>query len=995
VVGSTPMSFWDYLVLLLRQFSGGPGPVENNLMRFGLPAVMWALLLSLAVARQRQGESPRERWLILGFGLGFIREAYMFLHVSDRIITGTHHAPLPGMTMEPLEHAIAVLSLAVVAGSFIGYCLQLRRLSIGYILAAIGVTLVSYAVTAPWWASFTLDNPSVTFHSTWGAWAFHAPSFTLMVIAIVLLLRTRGWLRNTVVSALGLYLLSEGIMLVNFATDKAHSLTLCPLSNALHILSIPVFGYVYLREQTAEKRRAEAQLSAYQNHLEELVTSRTRELTETNKQLVHEVNVRAEAERALARLSRQHALILDSAGEGIFGVDLEGRHTFVNPTAATLLGYEPEELIGEPSHSTWHHSYPDGSPYPEDACPLHLGYRTGEFQQGSDQVLWRKDGTSFPARYMSTPIYEANGDDGEPALVGAVVTFADVTEQHQAALEITRRNSELAVQNAMADTISQSLELGTLLTSSLETVLNEMNVRAGCVFLYEGRGETLYLEVCRQVSADSVTWSGESWAQAPCLDLARDAIAERRPLTLSLEELTGGAAQLPWDGAGRLIAVPLVAKGRPVGVMALATRTGADGPTENLDLLTAIGQQVGIAVDNARLYLETQARAAELALLHDASVKINTTLGTGEVYTQIVEQALRLLDCREAMVFQRQSGTDMPRSILSSGLTPDQAAALADEEHVVAAWLAELIRSGRTITVADTGAKSALGDPGLTALWHDRMGITTLLGRPLLGTQAPLGYILFADNRGPKTWNRSEQELAESFVNLSAIVIEKAQLQERAERAAALEERQRIASDVHDGLAQTLSYLGHRVDELIDGAHRGDAGHVTETGDRIRAALDAASTEVRKIIASLQSQPEPKRSLQTLIQDTIDAYRRDPANGIAFSAGEAVPIFVSPAEQEQVQRVVQEALLNAQNHGSPEHIDVALTRDDGDLVITVADDGAGFDPTDAAARADSHFGLSIMRARAARLGGSLQVRSAPDQGTSVILRWPHTTDSKD
>jgi len=72
-----------------------------------------------------------------------------------------------------------------------------------------------------------------------------------------------------------------------------------------------------------------------------------------------------------------------------------------------------------------------------------------------------------------------------------------------------------------------------------------------------------------------------------------------------------------------------------------------------------------------------------------------------------------------------------------------------------------------------------------------------------------------------------------------------------------------------------------------------------------------------------------------------------------------------------------------------------LTRDDGDLVITVADDGAGFDPTDAAARADSHFGLSIMRARAARLGGSLQVRSAPDQGTSVILRWPHTTDSKD
>jgi polar amino acid transport system substrate-binding protein len=156
------------------------------------------------------------------------------------------------------------------------------------------------------------------------------------------------------------------------------------------------------------ERTSRALIKARDN-LEAKVNERTAELQEKQNQL----------EAAVERSS----LLLDSAGEGIFGVDLEGKLAFINPAANRMLGYGPDELIGQAVHEKIHYSHEDGSNYPKEECPMYRTYVDGTAHHVNDEVLWRKDGAPFPVEYTSMPIKK----DGR--VVGAVVTFMDIAER--------------------------------------------------------------------------------------------------------------------------------------------------------------------------------------------------------------------------------------------------------------------------------------------------------------------------------------------------------------------------------------------------------------------------------------------------------------------------------------------------------------------------------------------------------------------------------------
>jgi len=127
----------------------------------------------------------------------------------------------------------------------------------------------------------------------------------------------------------------------------------------------------------------------------------------------------------LQRLEKMHQLILDAAGEGVYGLDANGTTTFVNQAAERILGWHGEDVIGKPLHDIHHHSHADGSPYPREHCPIYRAIKDGLVHQVDNEVFWRTDGTSVPVEYTSTPILE----DGN--ICGAVVVFRDISARKE------------------------------------------------------------------------------------------------------------------------------------------------------------------------------------------------------------------------------------------------------------------------------------------------------------------------------------------------------------------------------------------------------------------------------------------------------------------------------------------------------------------------------------------------------------------------------------
>jgi PAS domain S-box-containing protein len=154
--------------------------------------------------------------------------------------------------------------------------------------------------------------------------------------------------------------------------------------------------------------------------------------------VILDITERKEAEEALKRLNQQNQLLLNTAGEGIYGLDLDGNTTFINPTAARMIGWEVEEIIGKNQHELLHHTKPDGSPYPAGVCPVYTTYKDGNTHHVDDEVFWRKDGSCFPVEYISTPIRDEHG-----VIEGAVVTFKDISDRKQSEEKQKQHHDEL------------------------------------------------------------------------------------------------------------------------------------------------------------------------------------------------------------------------------------------------------------------------------------------------------------------------------------------------------------------------------------------------------------------------------------------------------------------------------------------------------------------------------------------------------------------------
>ena len=145
---------------------------------------------------------------------------------------------------------------------------------------------------------------------------------------------------------------------------------------------------------------------------------------------IRDIREKKRYEQEQDRLTRYNQLLLESTAEGIYGLDLDGHCTFINQAGARILGFSPDEVIGQPMHALTHHHYPDGTPYPDKQCPMYQVFEDRVIRRGDNEYFWRKNGTHFPIEFASVPLLE----EGE--LVGAVVTFSDISARKKSEEEV-------------------------------------------------------------------------------------------------------------------------------------------------------------------------------------------------------------------------------------------------------------------------------------------------------------------------------------------------------------------------------------------------------------------------------------------------------------------------------------------------------------------------------------------------------------------------------
>ena len=369
-------------------------------------------------------------------------------------------------------------------------------------------------------------------------------------------------------------------------------------------------------------------------------------------------------------------------------------------------------------------------------------------------------------------------------------------------------------------------------------------------------------------------------------------------------------------------------------------------------------------------------RTRELDALNEVSREIASQLDVRHVLNSVTEKARLLLDGDSAMLCLLD---EAGQHLILKSASGDSSIETTDRMSTVNQASAALA-SPRALICSNEKCMGGCGLANPHALSH--------VVAPLRIGDNVIGALCVSSSRA-NHFSKESADAATKLANTAAVALQNAQLYAQAEKVAALEERNRIAADIHDGLGQTLSYLGLVTDQttelIADGQDEKAIAHL----ERARGTINEATRQVRASIQHLLDPAPRERKLCDLLKETASEFEEKYRVEIHCRADENVSAAIPRETVEQVMNVTREALENACKHAGAHSIRIHLGRENGYCFVRVEDDGRGFDPASPRTDSHGHFGLRVMQARAEHIGGNLRVESAPEAGSRVTLMFPN------
>lgn len=540
--------------------------------------------------------------------------------------------------------------------------------------------------------------------------------------------------------------------------------------------------------------------------------------------------------------------------------------------------------------------------------------------------------------------------------------------------------------------VTSSLSLGEVLQTTVEAITEHLGYSSTGVFLVDAEDPQ---QLVLRARSDPET-STQVGVYRQSLREGNVGLAARRREAVFVPDVKRDPTYIAFPGSAPLqseLALPLVVSERLLGVLNVESETliGEDDRAG----LKVVADQLGVAIENARLFAATEAALGEMGLLFETSRRMSEAPDVRGVVGAYLEQvALRRRYGCSVFLFTRGEAGEREAIVLLGRWRPEAGMSYPDARYAYFSdFFDPLLDAGQTVTLTDARTDPRVSDT-LRAAQQTRPALALI---PLMVRGERVGGVSL-NYPEPHAWSEADLRPYQVTAAQLASAIDSRQqqqlLQEQAQRMVVLAERQRLSRELHDSVTQLLFSMT-LIAQSVGPAMQRDPAEGEARVAKLLALAQRARAEMRALLVELRAPeagagPLPD-ALKVQRQGLVAALREHVqhlAKGALSLRLEAQGYAAQRPELEaHLLRVVQEALSNVVKHAGATRATVTLKADAAACSVTVHDDGRGFDPRASKA---GHFGLETMRERAEALGGRLEVCSSPGEGTTITVTVPLT-----
>lgn len=429
---------------------------------------------------------------------------------------------------------------------------------------------------------------------------------------------------------------------------------------------------------------------------------------------------------------------------------------------------------------------------------------------------------------------------------------------------------------------------------------------------------------------------------------------------------------------------PLISRTMVIGVIELISPSLPTYESENIYFLENLGREIGVAIDNAFLVAKAKKQQDDAMTLYQLGTRISSSLILSEVLEAVADSAKALLKTDIGIVGLFQESCQNIKIWSASGEDAKKLEGLTinlDNNS-----FGSKLFAGETISGSINHQNK---HPSLSKEKINIQEFDSFLAIPLHLGEIFLG-VIGAISRKPRNFTGSDTQLLKQLGYQVFVAIENARLHQQLRYGAALEEQNRLAREFHDNLAQAMGYIKIKSIMAHDMVVKQDLEKARSHLDELINTTSVLYTDIREAIFNLRNTGSDHGDFFSALQEYLTEYQQYYGLDVRFTMDDSSSLEFSPEVANQLMRIVQEALSNVRRHACAQKVWIQCWQDQGEIKISIEDDGSGFDPQEISTGDTSKqsFGLQIMRERVQYINGVLTIDSAPGNGTKILIQIP-------